>query len=174
MPTATKDPYLRHPASSLCSSPGNKPASGALSSGECLGSRLFRLVTAGFLVAALARGSAWQVNLFAGKLASMKTTIDLPADLIRQLKVLAANEGTKLKDLVTRFLFLGLANKNETKLRKPRIKIDKLSGLPLVMGGRKPLPGHELTDEKMKQILYDQDIEHYFAGLGLGAKDKQR
>jgi hypothetical protein len=51
MPTATKDAY--DPASSLCSSPGNKPASGALSSGECLGSRLFRLVTAGFLVAAL-------------------------------------------------------------------------------------------------------------------------
>jgi hypothetical protein len=38
----------------------------------------------------------------------MRTTIDLPDELFRQVKAKAALDGTKLKDLVTRYVEQGL------------------------------------------------------------------
>ncbi|MGE0057227.1 MAG: antitoxin, partial [Dehalococcoidia bacterium] len=39
----------------------------------------------------------------------MKTTLELPDDLMREIKVRAAREDRKLKDLVTELLRKGLA-----------------------------------------------------------------
>ena len=40
----------------------------------------------------------------------MKTTLDLPDPLMRKIKIRAAGEGRKLKDLVAELLDLGLAS----------------------------------------------------------------
>jgi plasmid stability protein len=38
----------------------------------------------------------------------MKTTVDLPNDLVREIKLRAVNEGRKMKDIVTDLLRFGL------------------------------------------------------------------
>lgn len=54
----------------------------------------------------------------------MRTTIDLPEDLLRQAKSRAALEGIKLKDLVTAFvrdgLRKGVSRPDEAKAPPPR------------------------------------------------------
>lgn len=54
----------------------------------------------------------------------MKTTIDLPADLVRQAKVLAAENGTTLKELVVRGLREVTAGdaKNREEMRRERME----------------------------------------------------
>lgn len=44
----------------------------------------------------------------AGKLASMKTTLDLPDELVRELKLRAVMQGRTLRDLAADFLRQGL------------------------------------------------------------------
>ncbi|MGJ8633906.1 MAG: antitoxin [Luteolibacter sp.] len=39
----------------------------------------------------------------------MKTTIDLPADLVKEMKLLAVNEGKKLKEVAAELLKRGLS-----------------------------------------------------------------
>ena len=39
----------------------------------------------------------------------MKTTLDLPSDLVRELKLRAVHEGRKIKDIVASLLAAGLA-----------------------------------------------------------------
>lgn len=55
----------------------------------------------------------------------MKTTLDLPDDLVRDLKLKAINERSTLKQLATDLLKLGLyeSKKTDEVVRKPRIKL---------------------------------------------------
>lgn len=80
----------------------------------------------------------------------MKMTFELPADLARQLKVRAAEEGVKLKDLVAEACrqLLAFPNKKKTKAsaHKPLPTFFK--------GGRPAKPGEELTPEKVDEILW--------------------
>jgi plasmid stability protein len=48
-------------------------------------------------------------NQLAGKLAHMKTTLDLPDDLVRAMKMRALLQGRTLRDLVADFLRQGLS-----------------------------------------------------------------
>ena len=64
----------------------------------------------------------------------MKTTFDLPPELVRELKLRAVHEGRKLKDVAADLLKRGLAGpETTTKSRpaKPEIEI-QASGLPVV------------------------------------------
>ncbi len=64
----------------------------------------------------------------------MKATFDLPADLIREMKLRAVHEGRKLKDVATDLLKRGLANNAGASLptvHQPRILIQP-NGLPIV------------------------------------------
>lgn len=64
----------------------------------------------------------------------MKTTFDLPPDLVRELKLRAVHEGRKLKDVAADLLRRGLAAPEPTaksKPAKPKIEI-QASGLPVV------------------------------------------
>ena len=64
----------------------------------------------------------------------MKTTFDLPPDLVRELKLRAVHEGRKLKDVAADLLTRGLASPETTtqkKLAKPKIEL-QASGLPVV------------------------------------------
>ena len=49
----------------------------------------------------------------------MRTTLDLPDDLFRQLKVRAATKGATVKDLLTRFVERGLQQPDD--IESPRV-----------------------------------------------------
>src|SRR5438132_13986673 len=57
--------------------------------------------------------------------AFMRTTIDLPDELFRQIKIRAARDGVKLKELITRYLEQGLngASSPSTRTKTQRSKL---------------------------------------------------
>ena len=64
----------------------------------------------------------------------MRTTIDLPPELVRALKIRAVNEGRKMKDLAADLLHRGLALPGAVPTPqpvKPRI-VKQADGLPVV------------------------------------------
>lgn len=79
--------------------------------------------------------------------ASVKTTLDLPADLVRQVKLRALHDGKKLKDAVAELLRRGLAARRAPTRRSSRVQ------LPLVQCKR----AAELTPARIAAILVEQD-----------------
>lgn len=57
----------------------------------------------------------WTGNQLYGNMAHMKTTIDLPDDLVRRVKVRAAHRNQKLKDVVAQLLELGMAHAGDAE-----------------------------------------------------------
>ena len=90
---------------------------------------------------------------------SMKTTLDLPEDLIRRLKIRAAHDGRKLKDVAAEVLRAGLDAPNAVPKRKPvQIVKDKKTGLPVIVGPKVPRT-KALTADEIAQIMIDQETE---------------
>lgn len=87
----------------------------------------------------------------------MKTTLEIPDDLMREIKIRAAREDRKLKDLVAELLRRGLA---ETENQPPAATIRHRVKFPLVEGTPAP-PGQELTPERIAEILIEQEAEWY-------------
>jgi plasmid stability protein len=87
----------------------------------------------------------------------MKTTLDLPDSLVRQMKLRAVRDGRKLKDVAADLLRRGLAAPEVA--RKPIIRTDPKTGLPIITGGRPARPGEELTPERIADILMTEEIE---------------
>lgn len=82
----------------------------------------------------------------------MKTTLELPDELLRTIKIRAAQENRKLKDLVAELLRRGLAQPPDAGSGAPhRVR------LPLVEGAHAALPDAEMTPERTAQILIDED-----------------
>jgi hypothetical protein len=73
----------------------------------------------------------------------MKTTIDLPPDLVRAMKLLAVNEGKKLKDVAAELLKRGL-NSSRTQARSKPSDDFLLSA---------SASAPEMTPERVRQIL---------------------
>jgi plasmid stability protein len=103
----------------------------------------------------------------------MKTTLDLPDDLVKQLKLRAVHEGKKLKDAVAETLRAGLAARKTRPKRggagaggrgQAVVRKDRLTGLPVVQCRRAAAPGEELTPERVAEILAAQE-----AGWARGA-----
>ena len=71
---------------------------------------------------------------------SMKTTLDLPDALVKEVKVRAVQEGRKLKDAVAELLRRGLAVSTvpESPPPEPVIGKDRRTGLPLIGCRQKP------------------------------------
>jgi hypothetical protein len=69
---------------------------------------------------------------------SVKTTIDLPADLVREIKLRAVHQGRKLKDVAAELLKrgLGLPETPARSARKPTIARDSISGFPVIQSRR--------------------------------------
>jgi plasmid stability protein len=86
----------------------------------------------------------------------MKTTIDLPDALVRQLKLRAVRDGRKFKDLAAELLRVGLAGQPKAaKTPRPVITNDRKTGLPVIQCPRTaPLPPDEVAD-----ILTQQEAE---------------
>ena len=76
----------------------------------------------------------------------MRTTIDLPDELLRQVKAKAALDGLKLKDLITLYVEQGLRGAPIASRRRQR------SELPVA----RPATGHivpALTNAEIQRIL---------------------
>jgi plasmid stability protein len=92
----------------------------------------------------------------------MKTTIDIPDDLLRRIKIRAVNDGRKLKDEVADLLRKGL-DAHPIASSAPRespLSFDPGTGLPVIRGRRKPSP-EEVGAERIAEILMDQEVEWY-------------
>lgn len=80
----------------------------------------------------------------------MKTTLDLPGDLVREIKLRAVNEGGKLKDTIADLLRKGLRERPAKNNVKPsRVK------LPLVHCRRAAV----LTPDQVAAALLKQETE---------------
>lgn len=95
----------------------------------------------------------------------MKTTFDLPPDLVRQVKLRAVHEGRKLKDVAAELLKRGLAD--PAMHVKPRIEIHS-NGLPVVRCGDNATASRMTLEELLaleQETLSQEDIQR--AGLSL-------
>jgi hypothetical protein len=84
--------------------------------------------------------------------ATVKTTIELPADLLREVKLRAVHENRRMKDVVAEAIRRGLD-------APPRTEITHRVQFPLVHSTHPAPPGQELTPDRTAQILIDQDAE---------------
>ena len=80
----------------------------------------------------------------------MKTTVDLPVDLVREIKHRAVREGRKLKDTMTELLRKGMrASSAKSVAKSSRVK------LPLIQCRRTGT----LTPEQVAAALLKQETE---------------
>jgi hypothetical protein len=84
----------------------------------------------------------------------MKTTIELPDDLMREIKVRAAREDRTLKDLIAELLRRGMASA-EREVGGTRMQF------PIIKTSHPAPPGQELTPERIAQILNDEEASWY-------------
>ena len=94
----------------------------------------------------------------------MRTTIDLPEDLFREVKTLAVQQGTTFKNLVTQFVLSGLAVKDNgaapmVRRIPPPVAIRRIPG-------QAPCPAH--TNRELNAILEAEDIEATRAASSIG------
>jgi len=94
----------------------------------------------------------------------MKTTFDLPPDLVRELKLRAVHEGRKLKEVVADLLRRGLAAPETAarpKLAKPKIAIQS-NGLPVVRCAANA-PAKRMTADELlaleREALAREDLQ---------------
>jgi plasmid stability protein len=89
----------------------------------------------------------------------MKTTIELPDGLVREVKIRAIHEGRKLKDVVADLLRKGLEASGSAPSRDEGAGItrDPRSGLPLVQCRHPARIGQRLTPERVADILTAQE-----------------
>ena len=73
----------------------------------------------------------------------MKTTIDLPPDLVKEMKLLAVNEGRKLKDVAAELLKRGLSVEKAGCPFEP----------PKDFFLSAPATAPEMTPERVREIL---------------------
>ncbi|MCA9858962.1 MAG: hypothetical protein KC438_04530 [Thermomicrobiales bacterium] len=84
----------------------------------------------------------------------MKTTLDLPSELMKAIKLRAVSENRTLTDLIADLLRQGMAgNPPEPRVVQHRVK------LPLIFGTHALLSKDDLSPERMADILLEQEIE---------------
>ena len=101
----------------------------------------------------------------------MKTTLDLPDDLVRAVKLRALHDGRKLKDAVADLLREGLAAANDPQPRRagktfPRITTDPATGLPLIVCGSKA-PTTKMTTKELLALEQETQAQEDLERLGL-------
>jgi hypothetical protein len=96
----------------------------------------------------------------------MKTTIESPDALVKQVKLRAVREGKKLKDAVAELLRKELAAPMDDELEdEPEISRDPVTGLPVIKCKHAAPLGEENTPERLASILLAQEVSwHVNAG----------
>lgn len=84
----------------------------------------------------------------------MKTTLDLPDELMREVKIKAVNENRKLKDAIADLLRRGLAQ--EAHFQGP---VRKRASLPLVQCAHEARPEEEMTPDRVASVLLAEESE---------------
>lgn len=94
----------------------------------------------------------------------MKTTIDLPPNLVRAMKLRAVHEGRKLKDVAAELLKRGLAapeTQEQPQPAKPSIEIEA-GGLPVVRCAANA-PARRMTADALlaleRETLDQEDLQ---------------
>jgi plasmid stability protein len=93
----------------------------------------------------------------------MKTTLDLPDSLVKQVKLRALRDGRKLKDAVADLLRKGLAADAASTGEEAVIGKDKKTGLPLILCKKAASPEDKLTPERVADILLAQEVGWHHA-----------
>jgi plasmid stability protein len=81
----------------------------------------------------------------------MKTTLDLPDDVVRAVKIRAVEENRKLKDMIADLLRRGLSQEPRVPVVRRRVK------LPLVECAHEARPGEEMTPERVADMLLEEE-----------------
>jgi len=84
----------------------------------------------------------------------MKTTLDLPNDLVREIKLKAVHEGRKLKDAMADLLRAGLAARGAKAEGKSTRRATRL---PLVKCRHAATPATEMTAQRVADVLTTQE-----------------
>jgi plasmid stability protein len=84
----------------------------------------------------------------------MKTTLDLPDELMRAAKIRAANEGRRLQDVVADLLRRGLAEEPKSAGRMQR-KVR----LPMVACAHDARREKEMTPNRLAHVLAQEDAK---------------
>jgi hypothetical protein len=89
----------------------------------------------------------------------MKTTLDLPDDLVIEIKLRAVREGRKLKDAMADLLRKGLTapNDSSSSTEKPIIRTDPQTGLPVVVSQFPPTATTGFSPVQIADILIEQE-----------------
>ncbi len=101
----------------------------------------------------------------------MKTTLDLPDALVKQVKMRAVREGRKLKDEVADLLRKGLAApptpaRPAPVVKSPRIVTDPESGLPLIVCDPRA-PASKMTAEELIALEQETQTQEDLERLGI-------
>ncbi len=88
----------------------------------------------------------------------MKTTIEIPDLLMRDVKLRAVHEGRKLKEVVADLLRKGLDHVETDKgEQNPVVTFDAESALPVIQCRRSASPSSRLTPDRVATILLEQE-----------------
>lgn len=91
----------------------------------------------------------------------MKTTLDLPAELVREMKLRAASDGRKIRDVATEIFRRGLAQASMTDgNNRNRVK------LPLIECNPPRTKANEMTPEKVADVLLRQESAWHHEAAG--------
>lgn len=104
----------------------------------------------------------------AGKLAYMKTTLDLPDELVREMKLRALMQGRTLRDLAADFLRQGLgmgASRPAPPALGSRVEIGA-DGLPIIRGGA-DAPARLMSNEALTALEQDMQTREDMQRAGL-------
>lgn len=85
-------------------------------------------------------------------MAAMKTTVDLPDDLMRAVKIRAIHENRKLKEMIADLLRRGLGL--EPEAHGP---VRERVQLPLVQCAHEARPDEEMTPDRTVEVLLEED-----------------
>ena len=82
----------------------------------------------------------------------MKTTLELPDELMRAVKIRAVNEDRSLKDMMAEIVRRGLAQESPGGGAEPRrVRV------PLVECAHQARPDEEMTPERVAEVLAGED-----------------
>jgi plasmid stability protein len=84
----------------------------------------------------------------------VKTTLELPDELMRAVKIRAAHEGRRLKDVMADLLRRGLAEERKGA-RRTRRKVR----LPLIECAHDARPDEEMTPKRVAEVLAQEDAK---------------
>ena len=93
----------------------------------------------------------------------MKTTVDLPDALVKEIKLRAVHDGQKLKDAIAELLRKGLEAPSSPLADDdgPGFTIDPETRLPVIHTRHAAHPSQELTPDRMHEILLQQEVDWY-------------